>query len=413
MKTLYLDLSMGAAGDMLTAALLELLPDKNAFTDRLNSLGIPKVHFTAEPSLKCGITGTHMSVTVDGEEEHEHHHHHHEHEHSHEHHHGEHEHHHEHEHTHHHHTSLHDIEDIVSQLDVSDKVKADVLAVYTLIAEAESHAHGKPVTEIHFHEVGTLDAVADVTAVCLLIEELGVTDIKASPVHVGSGHVHCAHGVLPVPAPATAHILRDTPTYGGRIDGELCTPTGAALLKHFVKSFGEMPIMRTSAIGCGMGRKDFEQANCVRAFLGETEDKIEAMLELSCNLDDMTPEDIASACEILLASGANDVWTVPVGMKKGRQGTLLGMICPESRRNEFVRLIFRHTSTIGIREKKLTRYILDRREESTETEYGTVRVKCSEGYGVTRRKYEHDDLARIAKEQNMSIEELRQHLEGK
>ena len=396
MKTLYLDLSMGAAGDMLTSALLELLPDKTAITDRLNSLGIPKVHFTAEPSVKCGITGTHMSVTVDGEEKYGHHHHHH-----------------EHEHSHHHHTSLHNIEHIVSEFDVSEKVKADVLAVYKLIAEAESHAHGKPVTEIHFHEVGTLDAVADVTAVCLLIEELGVSDIKASPVHVGSGHVHCAHGVLPVPAPATAHILRDVPIYGGRIDGELCTPTGAALLKHFVSSFGDMPPMKTTAIGYGMGRKDFEQANCVRAFLGETGDKTETMLELSCNIDDMTAEDIAYACEVLLKGGANDVYTVPIGMKKGRQGTLLSIICSETQREDLLRLIFRHTSTIGVRETKLTRYILDRKEEDLDTVYGNVRVKLSEGFGVTRRKYEHDDLARISAEQGLSIEELRHKLDGR
>ena len=258
MKILYLDCGMGAAGDMLTSALLELIPDREEFIKELNELGIPHVKFTAEKSVKCGITGTHMTVTVHGEEEGEHHHHHHD---------GEHHHHHHDEHLHepshgechehhHHHSGMHEIEHIISHLKISDKVRQNVLAVYNLIAEAESHAHGKPVTEIHFHEVGTMDAIADVTAVCMLMEKINPDKVYATPVHVGSGHVHCAHGILPVPAPATAFILKDVPIYGGKINGELCTPTGAALLKTFVDSFGEMPVMKTEKIGYGMGKKD-------------------------------------------------------------------------------------------------------------------------------------------------------------
>lgn len=405
MKMLYFDCGMGAAGDMLTAALLELLPEPYRFIDRLNSAGIPGVVYTMEKSVKCGITGTHVRVTVNGEEEHEHHHHHHhEHDHEHEHH---------HDHVHHHHTSLHDIEHIVSHLNVSHKVRQDVVAVYNLIAEAESHAHGRPVEEIHFHEVGTMDAVADVTAVCMLIEILAPDRITASPVHVGSGTVHCAHGILPVPAPATAHILRDVPVYGGSINGELCTPTGAALLKHFVSSFGDMPLMKVNSVGCGMGTKDFERANCVRAMLGETADSTQQMFELSCNVDDMTAEDIAFACEQLLSGGANEVFTVPVGMKKSRSGILLKVICTAEKRDELIKLIFLHTSTLGIREVPFKRYILDRSIVTEETRFGTVRKKVSEGYGVRREKFEHDDLERIAKEQGMSIEQVRKELSEK
>ena len=267
MKTLYLDCGMGAAGDMLTAALFELLDDseKEAFLQELNNIGIEDVTFEAEKSVKCGIVGTHMKVMVGNVEEETH-----DHEHYHDH---EHDHHHDHDHEHHHahhHSSMKDIEDIINALKVSDRVKADAIAVYKLIAEAESNAHGVEVSEIHFHEVGTKDAVADVTAVCMLIEKLGIERVEASNVHVGSGHVHCAHGILPVPAPATAYILRDVPIYGGGIKGELCTPTGAALLKHFSKSFGDMPAMTVTGIGYGMGKKDFSAANCVRAMLGET-----------------------------------------------------------------------------------------------------------------------------------------------
>ncbi len=293
MKLLYLDLGMGAAGDMLTAALMELLPDKEAFLAELNTVGIPDVAVSAAPAVKCGITGTHVTVSIHGEvegEDHDHHEHEHEHHHDHDHHEHEHEHHHDHDHDHehehhhdhdhghnhehdhshtHHHIGLHGVEHIVEDLNVSEKTREHILKVYRLIAEAESHAHGQAVSDVHFHEVGTMDAIADVTAVCMLMEKIAPDQVVASPVHVGSGQVRTAHGILPVPAPATAYILQGIPTYGGAIRGELCTPTGAALLKTFADSFGPQPLMRVEQIGYGMGKKDFEAANCVRAMLGE------------------------------------------------------------------------------------------------------------------------------------------------
>ena len=423
MKTLYLDCSMGAAGDMLAAALIELLPEPDKFIDKINALLIPGVVVEKESSVKCGIIGTHIAVRVNGieedenmhehhhEHEHEHHHEHGEHEHEHHHEHGEHEHEHHHEHGHHHHASMHDIEHIVNNLNVSDKVKNDVLAVYELIAEAESHAHGRPVTEIHFHEVGTMDAVADVTMVCMLMEELAPERIVASPVHVGSGQVKCAHGILPVPAPATAYILKDVPIYGGKINGELCTPTGAALLKYFADSFGEMPVMKTQAIGYGMGKKDFEAANCVRAMMGGADDKTDTVLELSCNVDDMTAEEISFATERLFDGGALEVYTIPIGMKKSRPGTLIRVMCKEEIKEKMIELIFKYTTTIGVRETETKRYVLERRIESLDTPYGDVRKKISSGYGVNRCKYEYEDLAHIAREKNISIEEVKKLIE--
>ena len=266
-------------------------------------------------------------------------------------------------------------------------------------------------TEIHFHEVGTMDALADITAVCLLINELSFDEMVVSPIHVGSGNVKCAHGILPVPAPATAYILKDVPIYGGEIKGELCTPTGAALLKHFATRFGNMPVMKTQAIGYGMGKKDFQTANCVRAMLGETTDKTDIVLELSCNVDDMTAEAISFATERLFEGGANDVYTVPIGMKKSRPGTLIRVMCKEQDREKIIGLLFKYTSTIGIREAVTHRYILDRKIETVQTLYGEVRRKVSSGYGVSRSKYEYDDLARIAKEQNISLDEVKKRLE--
>ena len=421
MKILYLDCGMGAAGDMLAGALLELLPDPDAFVQELNGLGIPGVSFRRETAEKCGIRGTHLSVTVHGEEEesidcgpghahmHDHDHaHEHDHDHAHEHDHDHaHAHSHSHAHGHHHHSSLHDIEHIVcGHLPIPERVKQQVMAVYRLIAEAESHAHGVPVTEIHFHEVGTLDAVADITAVCLLMDRLSPDEVVASPVHVGSGQVKCAHGILPVPAPATAYILRDVPIYGGSIRGELCTPTGAALLRHFVTRFGDMPPMRTQAIGYGMGKKDFAAANCVRAMLGEDAGQGgDRVWTLACNVDDMTAEAVGFAMERLFDCGALDVYTVPIGMKKSRPGTMLCVLCRPEAKDAVLDCLFRYTTTIGVRELALQRHVLDRRVTTLDTPYGPVRRKEVRGRGAERYKYEYEDLARIAREKGVSLAE--------
>ena len=405
MRTLYIDCGMGAAGDMLTAALLELIPDKEAFLHRMNHLGIPGVVVSAEKSVKCGITGTHFSVKVHDTEEDEHIH---DHAHSHSHgHHHDHSHTHSHDHSHsHHHGSMADIRSVVSAMPIPTMVKLDIMSVYNEIAQAESAVHGVPVDQIHFHEVGSMDAVADITAVCLLMHELDVDRVVASPVHVGSGQVRCAHGILPVPAPATAHILKQVPIYGGSIRGELCTPTGAALLKHFVEVFGDMPAMAVSGIGYGMGKKDFERANCVRVLLGETAKQNDEILELNCNVDDMTGEALGFAIGELMENGALDAFSIPIGMKKSRPGILLTVMCREADREKMVSLMFRHTTTLGIREKRCQRHILDRRLETVNTPYGKVHRKISTGYGVQRVKYEYNDLARIAKEQNLSLSEV-------
>lgn len=405
MRTIYLDCSMGAAGDMLMAALLELLPEKDTFLQKMQSLGLPGLEISAEPSVKCGITGTHMRVLIHGEEEgrphvhaaeepfHSHadapeaaH---------------------AHVHVHpHHHTDLNELTHRISHLNVSEAVRSDILAVYQSIADAESRVHGVPVEQIHFHEVGSLDALADVTGVCLLMELLAPEQVLASPVHVGSGQVRCAHGILPVPAPATALLLEGIPIYGGSIRGELCTPTGAALLRRFVTRFGPLPPMRVEKTGYGMGTKDFEAANCVRAMLGQTEESAGHILELACNLDDMTPEAVGFAMEQLFAAGALDVYTTPIGMKKNRPGVLLTCMCREDDREAMLRTIFCHTSTLGVRVSVCDRYTLSRRQYAVQTPDGEIRVKESSGWGVLRRKAEFEDLARIARQTGKSIAEV-------
>lgn len=445
MKTLYLECKMGAAGDMLMAALSELT-DQNEFLTRINSMGLEGLDVHAVPSVKCGIHGTHMKVEVNGEEEvsedvhehthdHEHdhdhdhdheHEHHHEHDHDREHHHHhdhDHDHEHDHEHTHehdhdhgHHHHHVHrhmsDIETIISGLQVSDKVKADAKAVYRLIAEAESHAHDMPVDEIHFHEVGTMDAIADVVGVCMLMEMVGADRIYASPVAVGNGMVRCAHGILPVPAPATVYLLQGIPSYAGNMEGELCTPTGAALLKYFVQSFEKQPVMKTEKIGYGMGYKDFPAANCIRAFLGEADDDGE-VVELVCNIDDQTAEEIGFAVDELFAAGALDVYSTPVNMKKNRPGIVFTCMCRADQKEKMIGLMFRHLTTLGIREYTCRRHSLQRSVQTVETEYGPVRIKKSDGFGIHREKYEYEDLAEIARREGSSVSAVRDALKKK
>ena len=428
MRTLYFECNMGAAGDMLMASLLELHDNPTDFLERLNAVGIPKVVVASSPSIKQGITGTHVTVKIDGQEEHPdmqpYHHGHHSHEHQHKHHH----HGHEDKGSHHHHNSYHDIEHLIGQLNISETVKRNVLAVYGLIAQAESHAHGIPVSQIHFHEVGEMDAIADIVGVCMLIEELAPDKILASPINVGSGQVRCAHGLLPVPAPATAFILRGTPMYSDNIKGELCTPTGAALLKHFVTQFGNMPTIQVVKIGYGMGTKNFERINCVRAYLGSIhkdsvhgsnvhEDSVhesndyeglsnDQVSELICNIDDMTPEAIAFAQQLLLDEGALDVYITPIVMKKNRSGWMFTCMCHEELKEKMTSLIFKHTTTLGIREIIYGRYTLQREQTSIQTKYGAVKVKTASGYGVTKSKVEYEDLAKIAGTHNLSIGEV-------
>ena len=467
MRTLYIECNMGAAGDMLMSALYELLEEeqKKQFLEKMNHLGIAGLFIEPKRVQKCGIYGTHMSVLIDGQEEQEHssgelghhhehshseeesghhhkhshsheelgHHHehshnhgesdhHHEHGHSHEelghdhehgHNHGESDHHHDHEHSHtgHQHYTYQMIVDKVDQFDLQQRVKDKIKEIYGLIAQAESEAHEAPIEQIHFHEVGSLDAIADVTGCSLLMELLQIEKVIVSPIHVGNGTVRCAHGVLPVPAPATAHILKEVPFYTGTIMTELCTPTGAAVLKAYANEFGSMPIMKVEKIGYGMGQKEFEVANCVRVFLGEVEQEKkqseslkekERIVEICCNLDDMTPEAIGYVMDMLLEEGALDVFTTPIMMKKNRPATMLTCLCSTEVSDHMIQRILEETTTIGVRYVNYERKTLESTFENIETEWGKIRMKISEGHG----KPEYEDVRRIAKEQGISFQKV-------
>lgn len=445
MKTIYLECNMGAAGDMLMSALYEICGQKEQFLGTMNEVFAPYgIMLTAEPVRKGGVQGTHMRVLISGREEGDGHHpadetaaqHHHVDESADQHHHADgtaa-----QHRHTdmaeHHHHTDeaaahahVHaDYPSILAKIEslpLAEEVKTDAAAIYRLIGEAEAKVHGTTIEQIHFHEVGTLDALADVVGCALLIHMIAPEQILASPVHVGNGFVKCAHGVLPVPAPATAELLKGIPYYTGSITSELCTPTGAAILKYYVSRFFPMPTLTVSDIGYGMGTKDFEIANCLRAFLGDTgsdyrakepedEDSFscdDTILSISCNIDDMTGEALGLATEILMAAGALDVYTIPIQMKKNRPGILLTCICEMADREKFTGLFFLHTSTRGLRYQTFERAKLDSTFETRSTSYGDIRIKKSSGYGIEKEKPEFEDLKSVVlkNECSMSLDEV-------
>ena len=429
MKTLFIECNMGAAGDMLMAALYELLEDRQAFLDAMNALGLPGVRVEAQAAATCGIAGTHMTVAVHGQEEtggsvpaeaphphvhshgeahgHDHdYHHHHDHDHDHPHDHGE-------GHHHHHHATPGHIGELLDGLPLPEEVRRRARRVYDAIARAEAKAHGCPVGDVHFHEVGALDAVADVAGVCYALYLLAPERIVVSPIYVGSGTVRCAHGVIPVPAPATANLLSGVPICGGTIQGELCKPTGAALLTSFADAYGPMPVMVTKAVGVGIGTKQFQQANCVRAFLGETVEEANGeILELVCNVDDMTPEALSFAASRLLETGALDVYTLPGTMKKGRPGHVLTVLCVPEQEGELARRILAETTTNGLRVRRCGKYFLTPGAGMVQTRWGPVKLKLARGYGITHVKPEFEDAAELAREHDVPYQAVLQEALG-
>jgi uncharacterized protein (TIGR00299 family) protein len=471
---IYLDCCMGAAGDMLMAALYELLParGRELFVSRMNGLGLKGVEVKFAEITKSGVRGTRADVSVDGARErtqdvtganagayggagdaqteekkpgspeadypaqggsrsggnafvfdHEH------------------ETGHKHEHNRirapwndigpwreheriqdgapqesggeapaHGHFSPEDIRSLISGLELPDNVKDDALSVFTILIDAETAVHGAGVKGVHLHEVGGLDAVADIVGCCLLIHMLGAEDISASPVHVGAGFVRCSHGVMPVPAPATAHILMGAPIYGGDVQGELCTPTGAALLRRFVGRFGAMEPITASKVGYGMGSKEFDRVNCLRAFLSDSADadtsQRDEIVEIVCNLDDMTPEATGAAVERILEGGALDVFTTPVYMKKNRPAVMLTCLCRPEDRTYISELIFRHTTTNGLRIRPCAREKLRYTVGTVETEYGRMRIKRAAGFGVNRSKPEYDDVLDAARRHDVPFQRV-------
>ncbi len=368
MRQLHFNCHNGAAGDMLTAALLGLFDPEDSMVNVLNSIGFGRYNlvYVAENVTDKGVPGLHLSVQIHGQEEDEH---------------------------IHAHPKLEDIYNIFDRLTLSDWVRNQAKAIYQSIATAEGAVHGETSSQVHFHEVGALDALADVVGFCTLLERLGADTVTATPIAVGWGTLACAHGILPVPAPATAWLLEGLPTWQGVSQGELCTPTGAAILRHFVSEFLDFPAISLEKTSYGMGKKRFPKAvNAVTAMVGTA---TQNLVELHCNLDDMTGEQIAYTVEILLEQGALDAWTTAITMKKGRPAVTLHCLSQGETAQYLAEIIFRNTTTLGVRSTAHSRQTLPRTQSGCS--------KIAEGFGVKKEKVEFEQRAKTARETGRPI----------
>lgn len=444
-KILYLECYSGISGDMTVGALLDLGASRERLTAELEKLGIGGYHLHFGRTQKCGIDAYDFDVHLEehehdhehhhGEHEHTHEHHHGDHEHGHDHHHGDHEHTHEHhhgdhEHTHDHHHShvhrnIHDINHIIDRLE-DEETRRLAKEMFRLVAEAESKAHGLPVDQVHFHEVGAVDSIVDIVSTAVCIRDLGISRVAVSPLSEGRGYVKCQHGIMPVPVPATAGIaaacgltLRLTDN-----EGEMVTPTGAAIA-GCLRTEKELPERYTiEKIGVGAGTKDFKNANILRAMIlvpedeegqkTETEDnRIEfsekpekdAMYVIETNMDDCSGEALGFLMECLMEEGAADVWYTPAVMKKSRPAYILHTLCRQEQIEDMEGLIFAHTTTIGIRRYPVERTILSRREELMDLPLGKISVKVCSFKGEERFYPEYESIARISRETGMGFSE--------
>lgn len=418
MKTLYLDCVSGIAGDMALAALVDLGADPEYIRRHLSELPVEPFAMEFVPVVRRGISAKRLELTI-GEQpprprEHAHdeqvHPHGHPHEHGHAH---EHAHPHGHDHAHaHEHRKAADILRMIEASGLPARVRARSLSIFRLIAEAEGKIHGIDPADVHFHEVGAMDSILDIIGVCLALESLDIGEIVVSPVPVGFGRVRMAHGVYPIPAPATAELLRGVPLSSFTAEGELTTPTGAGIVKALASGFGPLPAGTIERIGYGAGTKDFAHPNVLRAILLDRNsrgtnpaDEAETIAVLEAQVDDATGETLGYAMERLMAAGALDVYYTPVYMKKNRPGVLVTVLCalPDSRRCEDV--LLRETSTFGVRRAEMKRRALERKWVEVETPYGHVRVKQAfSGTELVHAAPEYEDAARAARSAGVPLE---------
>lgn len=442
-RILYLDCFSGAAGDMIAGALLDAGVPFDTLAQAVDSLGLDDVRVSRERVDRSGIGAARFRVTVGGKaadgrpgdghghphghghaRTHDHAHDHgHTHDHAHDHDHGHHRDHggapgHEephdpaqpHDHDHAHHRGLPEIEAIVDRSSLSPAGRARASRLFRRLAEIEAGIHQVPVEEVHLHEVGAVDSIVDVVAAVCALEWLAPDRVVASALNVGSGTVECAHGVLPVPAPATAELLRGVPVYVEGPPAELVTPTGALLVTEYADAYGPPPPMRIERIGYGAGaRNPAGRPNVLRAMLGEGAETgaVERVVVLECQIDDMNPQLYGALMDRLAAAGALDVFYAPVQMKKNRPGTLVTVVAPPGRREVLADILFRESTTIGLRVTETERERLDRESVAVETPIGSVRVKVARRGGAIRNAApEFEDCARLAAERGLSIKDV-------
>ena len=406
MKTLYFDCSSGISGNMVLGALTEIIGDEQYLIEELKKLNTDGYKIEISKKVKNGITGTYVDVIVDGKDEYGHEHHIHEHHHEHEH---EHEDEHEHEHHHHHeHRNLNDINKIISESTLEEKTKELAKRIFTRVAKAESKVHDKPLEEVHFHEVGAIDSIVDIVGTAILINKINPDKIISSIVNDGYGFIECAHGKMSVPVPATSEIFANRGVKFRQIDidTELVTPTGAAIIAELAEEFTTLPAMETKKIGWGAGYKDLDIPNILKVYYGEMQEKNENFVVMETNIDDCSGEVLGYTSEILFQNGALDVFFTPIFMKKNRPAYRLTVACKKEDMFRLQNIIFRETTTIGIRYRFEARTELGREIVEIDTKYGKLKAKKVVNNGEEYIYPEYESMKKLAKESNIPIKEL-------
>lgn len=382
MKIAYFDCFAGAAGDMILGALMDAGAEAEHLKAEVAKLHLSHFDLRREEAVKKGIRGTRAIVTAD-EEHHSHHHRH-----------------------------LSDIRDIIEKSDLKESVRCKVLEIFTRLAQAEAKIHGIGIEEVHFHEVGAMDAIIDVTGSVAGLDALGIEKIVCSPLHVGAGTVKCAHGILPVPAPATAELIKGIPVYSAGVQGELLTPTAAAILTTLCSEFGSMPAMTIERIGYGAGTCDPAIPNLLRLCIGESAEEVRGyesdhIAVIETNIDDMNPQFYDYLMQKIMKIGAMDVFLSPVQMKKNRPGTLITVLCPIDKTETVADFLMRESTTIGIRWRAESRIKAHRSIETVQTPYGPIRVKTARVRGeIINISPEYEDCKHAALENNVPIQEV-------
>lgn len=402
MKTLYFDCSSGISGNMTLGALLEIVGDENYLLEELKKLNVDGYKIEISKQVKNGITGTYVDVIL----EHEHHHQDHEHEHEHNHN-PEHDHAHEHHH-HHEHRNLYDVNNIIDNSSLDENTKALAKRIFLRVAKAESKVHNKPLDEVHFHEVGAIDSIVDIVGTAILINKINPDKVIASVVNDGYGFIECAHGTMAVPVPATSEIFAASNVKFRQIDidTELVTPTGAAIIAELAEDFTTLPAMVTEKIGWGTGSKDLKIPNVLKVYYGEIQEENQNFVVMETNVDDCSGEILGYTSEKLFANGALDVFYTPIFMKKNRPAYRLSVACRKEDMFKLQNIIFKETTTIGIRYRFESRTELGREFVEIDTKYGKIRAKKVTNNGETYVYPEYESMKKIAEENNIPLKEL-------
>lgn len=385
MNLAYLDCSSGISGDMFLAALLDAGVELDRLRAELAKIDLGPYELAQTPVMRGGLAGNHVEIVVQGKQPHRH---------------------------------LSHIEKLIGAAAIDEVVKQKSIEVFRRLGEAEAKLHNQPVEKVHFHEVGAVDAILDIVGVCLGLAMLGSPELVCSPLNVGGGRVEAAHGTLPVPAPATAELLKGIPVYSSGVEIELVTPTGAALVSTLATGFGPVPAMKVERIGYGAGTKEIHaHPNIARLMLGEKANSAgiasgagdESVMVIEANIDDMNPQLYGYFAEKALAAGALDVTCTPIQMKKNRPGLLVTILAKPEFESALTRLLFAETTTIGLRITQARRKVLDREAVTVETAYGAVRMKVARLEGmIVNAAPEFDDCRRLADEKSVPLKEVMQ-----